>query len=92
MVKLPVNVPLLNDQPCGTCVNYDPIKNALDEKGKQQYANNGWCKLKSIYPAVEEPGQSFPSGVKRANAGNLATPYIVRKDHVEHGCAAFQLP
>ena len=65
----------MNDNPCGTCVHYDSI--LVGGGKKQRVARHGWCAIKSIYPAEEQPGQVFPDGVKRAAPGELASPHIV---------------
>ena len=61
------------DKPCNTCKNYDPI---TVRDGKDA-GNHGRCAAKSVYPAVEQQGQVFPPGVKRAAPGELAKPEIV---------------
>lgn len=72
-------------EPCKNCQYYDPIK-----KGKDKEARHGWCAAQSTYPATEQPGQTFPPGVKRAEPGELATPVIVvGKDAVKH-CTLFR--
>ena len=60
------------DQPCNTCQFYDPILRGTGRQGK-----HGRCAAKSVYPNVEQKGQSFPPGVKRAAPGKLAEPVIV---------------
>lgn len=63
----------MSDKPCASCAHYDPIVVG----GNRRPARHGWCAVKSIYPAAEQPGQTFPSGVRRAEPGALATPHIV---------------
>lgn len=46
----------------------------------------GWCTHRSVYPTQEGPGQKFPEGVRRAEAGELAKPYIVKKGQVVLHC------
>lgn len=74
----------LNDHPCQQCKNYDAIR-----QGTSNIANRGWCTIRSVYPAVEGPGQCFPEGVKRARPGELAQPHIVVGTGVKSGCADF---
>jgi hypothetical protein len=66
---------------CGECANYDPILGPGEKETKR-----GWCIPRSVYPAVEGPGQVFPPGVKRAKKGELAKPYIVKKYDLLPGC------
>jgi hypothetical protein len=74
----------LNDKPCSQCKNYDVIRHGLNGT-----ASRGWCMVRSLYPAVEGPGQSFPDGVRRAPNGELAKPFIVVGSQVRTGCADF---
>jgi hypothetical protein len=76
----------INDKPCGGCKNYDPILGS-GERPKRR----GWCIPRSLYPAEEGPGQIFPAGVKRVNAGELAKPYIVKKDYVHPMCGLYKV-
>lgn len=73
------------DQPCKTCQHYDPIK-----KGKNKEARHGWCSIQSLYPAKEQPGQTFPAGVKRARPGELAKPVIVTGTGVVSHCMLYR--
>ena len=75
----------LNNKPCKSCVFYDVIK-----VGSSKGARHGWCSVKSIYPAVEQAGQIFPTGVKRASVDALAKPYIITGDEVIPHCAEYQ--
>lgn len=72
----------INDLPCGQCKNYDPILGP-DERETRR----GWCIPRSKYPFQEGPGQVFPAGVARVSKGNLAEPYIVKKDYVHPMCS-----
>lgn len=72
------------DQPCNKCRNYDPIKKGLAE------TRRGWCAAQSLYPAVEQKGQSFPPGVQRVKPGELAKPLIVLGSEVVPHCVLFR--
>ena len=72
----------MNDKPCNTCVHFDPIKKGDGSKPTR----HGWCAVQSVYPAVENPGQTFPPGVKRAEPGELATPHIVEAKGIVKHC------
>lgn len=74
------------DKPCNTCQNYDPIIRGKDATGR-----HGRCAAKSTYPAKEQSGQVFPSGVKREAPGTLAKAVIVRGDLVEATCTLYRL-
>lgn len=71
----------MNKLECGKCAKYDPILGPNEKRTKR-----GWCIPRSIYPATEGPGQIFPPGVKRAEAGELAKPFIVRDKQVVESC------
>jgi hypothetical protein len=73
-----------NSKPCQQCRNYDVIR-----QGSKGIATRGWCTIRSVYPAVESPGQNFPDGVKRAASGTRATPFIVLGSEVRSGCSNF---
>lgn len=90
-MKIPLGVPVINEKPCGLCSEFFAIKNALDKRGEQTFANHGWCVKASLFPHTEQPGQEFPSGAKRAGKGDLASPYIVHSDEIQHGCPNFSL-
>jgi hypothetical protein len=70
-----------NDVPCGKCQNYDPILGPGEKETKR-----GWCTMRSVYPHSEGPGQVFPAGVDRVNAGELAQPFIVKKNYTHPTC------
>lgn len=74
------------DKPCIECNYYDPImvRNNVP-------ARHGRCAFKSVYPAAEEAGQTFPPGVKRAEPGELAKPVIVVGKTVEKTCQDFRI-
>lgn len=74
----------MSDRPCKECNNYDVII-----RGKRETAH-GWCAAKSTYPTNEGPGQVFPDGVRRAAAGEMAQPVIVKGDSIETRCAEFR--
>lgn len=76
----------INSKPCKDCANYAPIKVG---DGKKQ-ARRGWCSVKSVYPAQEQPGQIFPPGVRRAQPGELAKPVIVVGNEVQSHCDQFR--
>jgi hypothetical protein len=73
------------DDPCKTCQHYDPIK-----KGKSKEARHGWCSIQSLYPAKEQPGQTFPAGVRRVPPGELAKPLIVTGSEVVSHCMLYR--
>jgi len=72
-------------KPCETCANYDPIIRGKDTKGR-----HGRCAAQSVYPAVEQAGQVFPPGVKRAAEGELASPVIVVGSEVVKRCELYR--
>ena len=74
-------MPNLNDKACGTCVNYDRVS---------PKSSHGRCAVQSVYPSKEQPGQSFPAGVKRAAPGNLAKPVIVTVLQVVGNCTKYR--
>lgn len=63
----------MSDKPCASCTHYDPILVG----GNRKEAHHGWCAVQSVYPAIEQPGQTFPDGVRRAEPGEPAKPHIV---------------
>ena len=69
------------DFPCGECMHYDPILGPGEKETKR-----GWCIKRSLYPAVEGPGQMFPPNVSRVTVGKLAKPYIVKKLNTITAC------
>ena len=73
------------DKPCVQCQYYDPIIRA------QKTGRHGRCAIKSVYPAVEQPGQVFPPGVARVAPGELARPVIVTGRDVVPGCTQFRV-
>lgn len=74
------------DKPCNTCKNYDPI---TVRDGKDA-GRHGRCAAQSTYPAVEQPGQKFPPGVKRAALGEPAKPVIVEGDGLVAACTLYR--
>lgn len=70
-------------KPCDTCQHYDPILRG-DKAGR-----HGRCVAKSTYPAVQQRGQIFPPGAKRAAPGQLAKPVIVIGADVEPRCEEY---
>ena len=70
-----------NQIKCKDCVYYDCILGRRERKTKR-----GWCSKKSVYPAQEGPGQTFPLNVRRAATGELGKPVIVIGDAVEKHC------
>lgn len=72
------------EQPCKNCAHYDPII-----KGKKP-VRHGRCAIQSIYPTQEQPGQTFPAGVRRAAPGKLAQPLIVVGNDVVKHCVLFR--
>ena len=74
----------LNNQVCGDCAHYDPMLSRGQKTGM------GRCAAKSIYPAVEQKGQVFPAGVKRAEPGELGSIKIVRLKLLEANCGDFK--
>lgn len=73
------------DRPCDTCKNFDPIVRGTDKTAK-----HGRCAPQSTYPAVQQPGQTFPPGVKRAVDGELAKPFIVVGAEVQKQCGLYR--
>ena len=73
----------LNNKNCGACNNFDPVLRGTKD------TSWGWCASKSEYPATEGPGQIFPLGVKRVEAGVPAKPFIVKKNQVVTNCTVF---
>jgi hypothetical protein len=73
----------MNDIPCGQCKKFDPILNPEDVKRKPR---RGMCIPRSKYPHQEGPGQVFPPGVERVGPGELAQPFIVRRDQIVGPC------
>lgn len=73
------------DKPCKTCMNYDPII-----RGKNVPGRHGRCVPQSTYPAVEQPGQVFPPGAKRAEPGELACPLIVEGSGIVKTCQIYR--
>lgn len=71
----------MNDKPCGSCVNFDRVS---------VRSSHGRCAVQSVYPYKEQPGQSFPVGVKRAAPGVLAKPVIVTKLQIVGNCAKYR--
>lgn len=71
----------INELPCGQCKNYDPILGPNERETRR-----GWCIPRSVYPFKEGPGQVFPVGVKHVAKGQLAQPYVVKKDYVHPTC------
>ena len=74
-------MPNMNDKACGTCVNFD---------GVTTKSNHGRCAVQSVYPTKEQPGQTFPAGVKRAAPGELAKPVIVTRLEVVGNCTKYR--
>jgi hypothetical protein len=72
------------DKPCNQCRHYDSIKRGTAD------TRRGWCAAQSTYPAVEQRGQAFPSGVKRAAPGELAKPIIVIGSQTIPACTLFR--
>lgn len=71
----------MNELPCGLCKLFDPILGSGEKKTRR-----GWCIPRSVYAHQEGPGQVFPEGVKRAAPGELAKPFIVKRDQVIAPC------
>jgi hypothetical protein len=67
--------------PCGQCANYDP---RLGPKYKDTKRGN--CIARAKYPHKEGPGQVFPPNAKRVAKGQLAEPFLVKKDQVVASC------
>ncbi len=76
----------INKNPCGTCEHFDPVLRGRTGPGGTRPTAWGWCAKRSTYPAYQGPGQHFPAGVKRAEAGELAAPYIIRPEQVVGHC------
>jgi hypothetical protein len=74
------------DKPCNTCKNYD----AITVRDGKDVGRHGRCAVKSTYPAVEQQGQKFPPGAKRAAAGELAKPFIVIGSDVVSACTLYR--
>lgn len=73
------------EEPCKKCQHYDPIL-----KGKDKTTRHGRCAVQSIYPNKEQPGQTFPPGVRRAAPGALAKPLIVVGSETVRHCTLFR--
>lgn len=71
----------INNLPCGKCVNYDP---RLGSNFKD--TRRGYCIARSLYPHKEGPGQLFPPQAQRVGKGELAKPFLVKKDQVVEPC------
>lgn len=79
----------MNDRACSTCDNYDGNKLHSPTKVVRD-AEDGWCKAKSIYPAVDPDGRPSPPGVKRMPKGShRSLPVIVGKDNVDRQCTEY---
>lgn len=78
-----------NDKPCDTCEHYDPVMRGRSAGGGLKETNWAWCAKRSKYPSKEGPGQKFPAGVERAEAGAMAEPCIVRKGQVVTNCRTY---
>jgi len=75
----------LNQKTCTSCEHFDPVLRG-QPGGTVRETVWGWCTLRSIYPTKEGPGQKFPEAVRRAEEGQLAKPYIVKKGQVVLHC------
>jgi len=73
------------DKPCNTCLNFDQIT-----RGKNRPTAHGRCIPRSVYPAVEQRGQSFPPGCARAEPGERAEPYIVMGAKIIPSCDLYR--
>lgn len=73
------------EEPCKKCQHYDVIK-----KGKDKEARHGWCAVQSLYPAKEQPGQTFPPNIQRVKPGELAKPFIVIGSECVKHCTRFR--
>lgn len=71
----------INDMPCGDCVHYDP---RLGPNYKDTRRGN--CIMRAKYPFKEGPGQLFPPNAQRVGKGELAQPYLVKKDQIVAHC------
>ena len=71
----------MNGLPCGNCKLFDPILGPGEKATRR-----GMCIPRSTYPTYEGPGQVFPPGVPRAPVGELAKPFIVKRDQVVGPC------
>ena len=70
-----------NNLRCGQCVHYDPLLGPNEKD-----TGMAWCAKRSVYPHQEGPGQIFPLGVTRVAFGELARPFITKKDSVISPC------
>lgn len=73
----------MNTNKCETCEHFDAVIRGT------KTTTWGWCAKRSEYPATEGPGQIFPIGVKRVDAGQPAKPFIVRQEQVVGNCTDF---
>lgn len=71
----------MNDKPCSTCANYDPILLAGNKP-----TGRGWCAAYSTYPSPGTTTRVVPSGAKRAAEGESAKPKIVDAREVVRAC------
>ncbi len=74
------------DKPCNTCKNYDSIT----VRDGKDVGRHGRCAAQSIYPTVEQQGQKFPPGVKRAAPGELAKPEVVMGEDIATTCTLYR--
>ena len=70
---------------CGECIYFDQ-KHKGDPSGVPKPLWFGWCAKLSVYPTVDQEGQTSPPDVRRAEAGKPAQPVIVRSDQLIRRC------
>lgn len=73
----------LNNNKCDQCDHFDAVLRGTKNTPW------GWCAKRSEYPANEGPGQIFPAGVQRVEAGEPAKPFIVRRGQTVENCTTF---
>lgn len=75
----------LNDKPCGTCQNFDPVLRGTNKGHRPTIW--GWCAKRSVYPYAEGPGQKFPAGVRQVQSPEMrAEPFMVKVVEVQGNC------
>lgn len=78
-----------NDKPCDTCEHFDPVLRGALKAGLKPTVW-GWCAKRSVYPAVEGPGQAFPEGVERvSDPAQPAKPHLVKRGDVDAKCNTY---
>lgn len=78
-----------NDKPCDTCEHFDPVLRGALKAGLKPTVW-GWCAVRSVYPAQEGPGQTFPANVMRVeDPSSPAKPHLVKRGEVATQCNTY---